>query len=385
VLARDTRPAVAAATLNALEAGNTAAALDLYHVLAAKPGNAFLSPYSVSTALMMAAAGARGETLTQMLAVLHATLPPSTLHAAANALNLALLAPRPLQLQIANAVWGQTGYPIKQQFLDTLAREYGAALGTLDYQRDPAGAVKAINFWVDANTNHMIHQLFDSLDPSTRLVLANAVHFKAEWIKPFTEEETRPGPFHTAVGTTVSVPFMKQSANLGYASGDGWQAVDLPYVGGASMTVILPDAGRFDDVERSLDPSHLGSIAQSLRTTSVDLSLPKLRLEDRSNLVPALTRLGMTDAFGNADFSGITGTKELHISQVVHDASIDVDEKGTEAAAATGIVIAVSGRVISRSVKIDRPYIFLIRDSATNTILFLGRVTDPTQTSVEHP
>jgi serpin B len=156
-------------------------------------------------------------------------------------------------------------------------------------------------------------------------------------------------------------------------------------VGGASMTVILPDAGRFDDVERSLDPSHLGSIAQSLRTTSVDLSLPKLRLEDRSNLVPALTHLGMTDAFGNADFSGITGTKELHISQVVHDASIDVDEKGTEAAAATGIVIAVSGRVISRSVKIDRPYIFLIRDSATNTILFLGRVTDPTQTSVEHP
>jgi serpin B len=340
----------------------------------------------------MAAAGARGETLSQMFAVLHNDLPAATLHDATNTLNLALLAARPapspgssgkpLELEIANSVWGQTGYHVERGFLDLLAREYGAALNTLDFDRDAAGATRAINDWVDAHTNHKIKQLFDSLDPATKLVLVNAVHFKASWQQPFDTAATRDGSFATATGEHVTVPFMHGDVRSTYASGDGWQAVDLPYVGDASMTVIVPD--RFSEFERALDPAVLSQIVGSLKPSDVTLALPKVQLKDKIDLVPALEALGMTDAFGAADFSGITGNRDLRISQVVHQATVTVDEKGTEAAAATGISFLTSADPPT-TLTVDRPYLLLIRDHRTGTILFLGRVTDPTQTEMHQP
>jgi serpin B len=396
-LARDIHPAVSAEALTTLQNANTATALDLYRQLASTPGNVFLSPYSVSTALAMVAAGARGDTLTQMLAVLHAGLPANILHSATNALNLALLGPRnpapgtsgePLQLQIANSVWSQANYHIENNFLDLLAREYGAALNTVDYAHDPAGAVRAINEWVNASTNHKIPELLSQLDSLTRLVLVNAIYFKASWLRPFDPNETRPGLFQAATGSTVSVPFMRADTDFGYASGTDWQAVDLPYTGHASMTVIVPNPGRFATVERALDPAFLTHVLQSLWPTHLTLELPKLHLDDRANMIPALRHLGMADAFTpppgahSADFSVMNGHHDLYISRVQHRAIITVDEHGTEAAAATGAVAELTSGG-NRNLTIDRPYIFVIRDTTTNTILFMGRVTDPTQTTVQ--
>jgi serpin B len=393
-LVRDTRPTVAATAVSALTAANTSTAIDLYHQLATTPGNLFFSPYSIETALSMAVAGARGTTRSQMLAVLHDTLPAATLQDATNALNLALLAPRaqptaagePLELALANSVWSQTGYHIEPGFLDLLARDYGAALNTVDYERDSAGATKAINDWVDTHTNHKIKDLLSGLDPATRLVLVNAVHFKASWTEPFEAARTRVGSFTTATGTRVTAPFMHGAVSSRYASGAGWQAVDLPYIGGASMTVIVPDAGTFPSFERSLDAAGLARIVGSLAPAGVTLALPKFRLTDRSNLVPPLQALGMTAAFqDDADFSGITGSRQLFIGQAVHQATVTVDEKGTEAAAATALAFSQSSLTYAQTVTVDRPFIVVIRDQKTGSILFLGRITDPTQTSVQQP
>jgi serpin B len=210
------------------------------------------------------------------------------------------------------------------------------------------------------------------------------VHFKASWQQPFLPAETHDGPFSTAAGSTVTVPFMHGVMRSFYASGDGWQAADLPYIGDASMTVIVPDAGRLPQFERSLDPAALAHIIRSLSPADVTVALPKIQLKDRINLVPALSALGMKDAFGNADFSGITGNRDLFISQVVHQATVTVDEEGTEAAAATGVAFEQSA-FPPASLTVDRPYLFFIRDHKTGTILFLGRVTDPTQTEVQQP
>jgi serpin B len=391
-LVRDTHPTVPPSVVDALTNANTSTAIDLYHQLAANPGNLFFSPYSISTALGMAAAGARGDTLAQMLELLHDTLPADQFHDASNALNLALLAPRqaptggsgnPLELELANSVWSQTGFHVEPGFLDLLARDYGAALNTLDFQSHAAEATKTIDAWVAANTNNKIRDLFASLDPETRLVLVNAVHFKASWQQPFLPSKTHDGQFTTATGSTVTVPFMHGlKEKTSYSSGAGWQAVDLPYIGDASMTVIVPDAGQFQSFERSLDPTLLAHIVGSMSESDVTLALPKLQLKDKIDLVPELKALGMTDAFENADFSGITGKPDLLISQVVHQATVTVDETGTEAAAATGIAFAQSAaRPVNLSV--DRPYLFLIRDHVTGSVLFVGRVTDPTQTEVQ--
>jgi serpin B len=330
-----------------------------------------------------------------MLSVLHNDLPTASFHDATNGLNLELLSPRPaprggsagdpLELEIANSVWGQTGYHVERGFLDLLARDYGAALNTVDFDRDSSGATRTINDWVDARTNHKIKKLFAELDRATRLVLVNAVHFKGSWAEPFDPAATRDGSFSTATKKNVAVPFMHGVVRSEYASGDGWQAVDLPYIGDASMTVIVPDAGRFSQFERALDPAVLAHIIASLRPADVTVTLPKLQLKDKSDLVPALKALGMPDAFGNAaNFSGITGGRDLTISQVVHQATVTVDEKGTEAAAATGIAFDQSA-MPRASLTADRPYVLLIRDHGTGAVLFFGRVTDPTQTSVQQP
>jgi serpin B len=393
-LVRDTRPAVPASALKRLTEASTQTALDLYGQLSRTQGNVFFSPYSIETALAMAAAGARGQTLSQMSGVLHNRLSPSQFQDATNALNLALLAPRPqpdpsasgqpLQLAIANSEWSQSGYPILPSFLDRLATDYGAALNTSDFAGHNAAALAAINGWVAQHTKGKIKHLFESLDPITKLVLVNAVYFKASWEFPFDPGQTQTGSFTTAGGGTVTVPFMHGTPSGKYASGAGWQAVDVPYVGNASMTIVMPDAGSFSSFDRSFDASKLAMIVDGLQPSDLSLTMPKFEMEDSADLVPALKALGMTDAFTNADFSGITNPSELEISQVVHQATITVDEKGTEAAAATGISLEDSA-ARGRAVALDHPFLYFIRDTKTGAILFMGRVTDPTQTSVQQP
>jgi serine protease inhibitor len=387
----DLSPAASAEDLSALANGNAAFAFDLYRTLRDRDGNLFFSPYSISTALAMTYAGASGETASQMAATLHLTLPAESLHPAFNAYALDLQARAeqvtdgtPFELSIANSLWGQQGFPFLDQFLGLLAVNYGAGMRLVDYQNDPDGARKAINDWVSDETRDKIKDLIPegAIDAMTRLVLANAIYFKAGWLNLFEESATSPEPFHLLDGSTVDIPMMHQSESYGYVLGDGYQAIELPYrYGNASMLIIMPDEGQFGSVEGQLSPEMIADIPNRMTHGPVNLGLPKFTYECAFSLNEALTNLGMTDAFdpARADFSGMDGARDLYISQVLHKAFVSVDEKGTEAAAATAVIMEMASAPMGEPITftVDRPFIYMIRDQQTGTILFLGRVMDP--------
>lgn len=377
-----------------LVAGNSAFALDLYHALFDRDANLFYSPYSISLALAMTYAGARGQTATEMAQALHYTLPQDELHPAFNALDQALASRgeqvdeeqgERFRLHVANALWGQQDFHFSPEFLDLLAEHYGAGLRLLDFQNAPEPSRETINRWVEEHTEQKIVDLLPpgSIDSLTRLVLSNAVYFNAGWMHPFAEATTQDAPFHLLDGSTVTVPMMHESERLGYAAGKGWQAVELPYVGGElSMVVLLPDEGQFEAYAQNLDAQGLAAALQSLERTQVQLAMPRFEYEAGAKLKGALTQLGMEQAFtDDADFSGMTGKPELCISDVYHKAYVAVDEEGTEAAAATAVVGGVTSAMPAepKEVRIDRPFIFLIRDVQTGAILFLGHVVNPAQ------
>jgi serpin B len=389
---RITSPAVPEADLAELVAGNSAFAFDLYQAVRGNPGNLLYSPYSISLALAMTYAGARGETQQQMADTLSFTLPDDRLHPAFNALDLDLASrgePRygseayRFQLNIANAIWGQQGYAFLPEFLDVLAQNYGAGLRLLDFMSAPEESRLTINDWVSDQTAGKIPNLLPPgfIDALTRLVLTNAIYFNAGWAFPFEPENTQDGPFHLLDGSEVTVPMMKQSQEFAYAEGDGYQAVELPYgSSGLSMVLLVPSAGQFEAFESSLSAERVGAIVRGLRwwEVIVTLSMPKFDFESSFDLGETLAAMGMPDAFsGSADFSGMTGSQELSISGVVHKAFISVDEEGTEAAAATGIGMPASAPQEHVELIIDRPFVFLIRDSETGAILFVGRVVNP--------
>ena len=398
-------PQPAAANTEALVAGNTAFALDLYHWLRGAqlgsaqigsaegaPDNLFYSPYSISLALAMTYAGARGETERQMAETLQFTLGQAKLHPTLNALDTALaqraadVAPEEgdvFQFHVANALWGQTGYAFTPDFLDLLAEHYGAGLRTLDFSQDPEAARQAINAWVSEQTEDRIRDLIRQgvIQPSTRLVLTNAIYFNAAWHHPFEEALTRDGPFSLLDGTQIDVPMMLQMEYFPFAEGAGYQAIELPYVGRqASMVILLPDKGQFAAFEEALNADTLAAILADLEHQNVSLRMPKFEYDARLDLAKTLAAMGMPAAFDGevADFSGMTGTRSLAIGAVVHKAFVAVDEAGTEAAAATAVVMVESARPEPGvEVRVDRPFIFLIRDVPSGTILFLGRVVDP--------
>ena len=388
------KPRLAAASLEEarvpeLVAGNNQFAIDLYHVLFDKRGNLFYSPYSISLALAMTYAGARGETQQQMADVLRFTLPQELLHPAFNALDQALASrgetlkeEQRFRLNIANAIWGQQDFDFLAAFLDTLAQNYGAGLRVLDFVKAPDDARQTINQWVEEETEDKIKDLLPagSISSDTRLVLSNAIYFNAAWKYPFEESITQDGPFHLLDGSEVTVPMMRESERLGYAQGAGLQAVELPYVGGElSMVILLPAAGRFEEFVEGLDGRQLEAVLADMSRIEVQLTMPRFEYESGFRLKDALRRLGMTDAFGGeADFSGMTGGLDLFISDVYHKAFVAVDEEGTEAAAATAVVMdltAAPGTPVE--VKVDRPFVFLIRDIESGAILFLGHVVNP--------
>lgn len=372
--------------------------LDLYQTLADESGrgNLVFSPASIVTALAMTYAGAAGATAEEMATTLHFTLEGDALHQAFNSLDVALES-RSLQqkneegkeegvlIKTANSLWGQKDMVFEPAFLDTLAAYYGAGMRLVDYKNAAEQARQAINGWVAEETNDKITDLIPegALNSLTRLVLANAVYLDATWLSQFNPDLTTEGPFTTLTGDQVTTPMMTQTFRFPYAKGEGWQAVELPYVGGqVAMTVIVPDAGRFAEVEGRLGEGLLDEVCGSLAEgPDVDLTLPKFEFRTQAGLSSALTALGMETAFDpeRADFSNMTKDEPLYIDDVVHEAYIAVDEEGTEAAAATAVILATASAPLDVvQLVVDRPFIFALRDLETGALLFFGRVTDPT-------
>jgi serpin B len=387
---RETAPEVSDTDLATLVEGNSAFAFDLYQQLKDEEGNLFYSPYSISLALAMTYGGARSETEAQMANALRFSLPQSRLHPAFNALALELDSrgegaqgkdDEGFRLNIINAIWGQQDYEFLTEFLDLLAVNYGAGLRVLDFIGATEESRVTINDWVADQTEGRIEDLIPQglINAMTRLVLTNAIYFNAAWEYPFDEDITQDGVFHLLDGSQVTVPMMSQKESFGYAEGDGYQAVELPYDGDElSMVILLPTSGQFESFEEALDAAQVDGIIGSLERWQVDLTMPKFEFDSSFSLLEALSAMGMPIAFsGSADFSGMTGNRELFIADVVHKAFVSVDEEGTEAAAATAVVMELTAMPDVVEVTIDRPFIFLIRDIETGAILFVGRTLDP--------
>jgi len=375
--------------IQALADAHNAFALDLYKQLAGEGENIFYSPYSIYMALLMTYAGAAGDTASQMESTLHLPYSQEEVHAVMNALNLQLKAnsivdDKPaFTLNIVNQLWGQAGYAFLPEFLNTLSQNYNAGLKTVDFAADPEAARELINLWVEAQTNEKIRDLIPEgvLNELTRLVITNAVYFKAAWLSPFDPANTKNGSFTLLDGTQADVPMMHQSSSMrAYVSQDV-QAVELPYEGGTySMVALMPTAGSLDTFEQSLTAESLQGILNQLERASVTLSMPKFKFDAAFALNDALEGMGMTDAFDpmKANFSGMDGTTSLYISSALHKAFVDVNEEGTEAAAATAVAIGLtSAPGQSYTIMLDHPFLFLIRDNATGTLLFVGRMADP--------
>jgi len=393
---RVTSPDVNEADLATLVSGNSAFAFDMYQALREEDGNLFYSPYSISLALAMTYAGARGETAQQMADALHFILSQDRLHPAFNSVDIELSQRgkgaegkdgEGFRLNIVNAIWGQEGYKFLSGFLDLLAENYGAGLRPLDFANALEESRITINNWVSEQTEGRIEDLIPPglINELTRLVLTNAIYFNAAWQHPFKEGVTADGPFYLLDGGEVTVSMMRQTETFGYAEGDGYQAVELPYDGRElSMVILLPRSGQFEAFEGSLDTHRGDEIVRGLRHKRVALTMPKFEFESEFRLKKALSDMGMPDAFvwEIADFSGMTGDRDLFIGDVIHKAFVSVDESGTEAAAATAVVMPPTAGPPEEpeeavEVTVDRPFIFLIRDIETGAIVFVGRVVDP--------
>jgi len=375
--------------------GNNQFTLEIYRKLAGGGDNLFLSPYSISTALAMTYLGAAGQTEAQIAATLHyptaAPEPGRSLDRAEfskclGAMNRDLNArgkQGSYELAVANALWPQKGYKFLDEYIRLVRGNFDAELTELDYRQQTEKARLTINSWVEDKTNDKIKDLIPEgmLGPTVRMVLTNAVYFKGDWNTQFKPERTKDAPFIMINGETVNTPMMNQTEDFKYAETEALQVLELPYVKNElSMIVLLPKVkDGLPDVEKSLMIGKLSDTLDSLRKRKVDVSLPKFKITSKFSLASVLRSMGITDAFSrNADFSRMTAGKDLFISEVVHKAYVDVNEEGTEAAAATGITMKVlsipapPARFVA-----DHPFMFLIRDNQTGSILFIGRLMNP--------
>ncbi len=387
-LARITNPAVNPADVTEIASGQQAFSLNLFQAIRAAPGNLFVSPFSIWQALGMTQAGASGTTAAEITSTLQFTLPFDRIHPSCNFLDLALASrgsgTSGFKLKIVNALWGQKGVSFLAQFLDILAQNYGAGLRLLDFATDPDTARQTINAWVSAMTEQRIPELLSSgLNETlrvTRLVLTNAVYFKADWANKFQTSATTDTQFTLSDGSTKSVRMMRQTEAFPYAEGAGWKAVEMPYVGKElGMVVILPTAGTLAAFEAGFDKTKWSEITGALATSQVRLGIPKFTFTFSTSLASALKSMGMRLAFTDqADFSGMTTQFALQILEVIHQAYVNVDETGTEAAAATAVLVGLTAAPVEDKVfECDHPFIFAIRDRPTGSILFLGRVSNP--------
>jgi serpin B len=386
-------------TIGRLVAGDNGFAAGLYHAVADGANrNLVVSPYSAMAALAMAFGGARGTTAEEMAAALRVGDDPGAWHAARNALAQQVAAPPeptdtgdPFVLESTNALFGQAGYAFQPAFLDLLATDYGAPLMTVDYAADPDRARAAINAWVAARTRGRIPELLapEMVTQLTRFGLVNAVYFKGSWAQHFATAKTRPGAFHRLDGSSANVPTMHGQIPGEYAHSDGWQAIRLWYAGGRTvMTIVIPDDGRFTEVERTLDGQLLSRLASDDADWEFDrltLALPRWSAATSVDLKSALPQLGVRALFkappgpGSADLDGIA-SDNLFVGAAIQKATITVDENGTEAAAATAVMGGTTGgSPVARTLAIDRPFLYLVTDQASGTVLFMGRVLDPSR------
>jgi len=387
--------------------GNNRFSVRLYQQLRTTDGNLFFSPYSISTALAMTYAGARGTTETQMaealcfptsrgvLEEMGATGAPMTQEEFAEAFGGIIKdlnaqgEEGKYQLKVANALWGQAGYAFLSTFVRLVETEYGGTLREMDFAQAAEQVRQTINTWVARQTNDKIRDLIGrgTLDAATRLVLTNAIYFKGDWATQFKESRTRPEPFTLLDASEIQVPMMNQKAKFRYAdvganNHSPLQILELPYVGETlSMVILLPKTlDGITRLETDLNAENLAVWLRGLRKKEVRVTLPKFKMTSKFNLQRVLAGMGMADAFsGAADFSGMTGHRDLFISDVIHQAYVDVNEEGTEAAAATGVVMKLTSmRPDSTPVfRADHPFVFMIRDNKSGSILFLGRVMNP--------
>ena len=388
---RITSPNVPEGDMAALVGGNSTFAFDLYQALRGEEGNLFYSPYSISLALAMTYGGARGETEQQMADTLNFILSQNDLHSAFNGLDGELNQRgegakgkdgEGFRLNIVNAIWGQEDYEFLSEYLDLLAENYGAGLRVLDFINEPEESRIIINDWVSEQTETRIKDLIPqgAINILTRLVLTNAIYFNAAWNSPFEEGATADGIFHLLDGSEVTVPMMKQTESFGYTVGDGYQAVELHYDGRElSMVILLPHADQFEAFEAAMDSQQVAEIISELKRARIALAMPKFEFESEFGLKKTLAGMGMPIAFSDsADFSGMNGRRDLAITDVIHKAFVAVDEEGTEAAAATAVIIGETSMPAEPiEVTLDHPFIFLIRDIETEAILFVGRVANP--------
>ena len=383
-------PDVSDADKKAVVKGNNAFALALYAELKDQEGNLFLSPFSISTALAMTYAGARGNTEAQMAKVLHFDLGQESLHPTFQKLITQMSTQaeqQGYQLNVANALWGQKGYGFLKKFLDLTKTTYGAGLNEVDFRRATEAARKTINTWVEKQTKGKIKNLIRRgiLDELTRLVLTNAIYFKGNWASQFDKRQTKNSPFYVRVDRTVNVPMMYQKEKFRYMETGRLQAIELPYVDNElSMVVLLPkEVNGITALENFLTADSLRKWLTRLREQKVDVYLPRFKITSEFRLDTALRSMGMPDAFSlpPADFSGMTGKKDLFISAVIHKAFVDINEEGTEAAAASAVVMEIMEKAMRMQrpliFRADHPFIFLIRDTQSGSILFLGRVVNP--------
>ena len=373
-----------------LAGGNTSFALDLYARLKTADGNLFFSPYSISTCLAMTYAGARGDTAAQMAKTLHFDANQLQFAASFGELQKSLNSEQEkkgIELNIANGLWGPKDHPFLPAFLDIAKQSYEANLKQADFRTHADTTRTEINDWVDHKTKGKITDLIQPgvLGPATRLVLVNAIYFKGSWARQFQKHSTTKALFTVTPNQKLEVPQMNVTANFKYAEVDGLQLLELPYVGAdLSMVVLLPrELDGLKGMEGLLHNQTLDRWLTLTRAQKVAVSLPKFKMSAQFSLAKPLAEMGMTDAFSpNANFSGMDGGRDLFISAVVHKAFVDVNEEGSEAAAATGVImrsLTVMKPGPTPIFRADHPFIFLILDTHSGSILFLGRLVNPTR------
>lgn len=384
---RSPSPSVSDADLVALVRGSSDFAFELYRQRRRSGENLFFSPFSISMAMAMIWAGARAETADEIEKAMRFRLPQKQLHRALSHLDHALAARAKagkrgrFQLHLANAIWGQEGLELVDAYLNTLADNYGAGVRLLDFGSKPEAARIFINEWIEKQTRKRIRDLLPkgSIHDLTRLVLTNAIYFKASWASQFEKLVTRDGAFTLADGKRVRVPMMSQETHIPVAKNEDYAIAELPYEGDEiAMVLLLPPAGSLRHIEDSLSAAHLEELLSGISPREVRITMPRFRISSRMNLKGLLQAMGMQHAFSDvADFSGMSPKGGLEITDILHQAVVNVDETGTEAAAATAVAVGITAVVEAVELTLDRPFVFLIRDRKTGAILFAGRVVDP--------
>ncbi len=373
------------ADLTAVIKGNNAFAFDLYGTVAKEKGNLFFSPYSISSALAMTYAGARGETAKQMEKTLHFDLAGAQLNSGfAGLMKKFNASGKDYQLSVANALWGQKDTDFFPEFVEITKNYYDAGFGLVDYINDTEQARLTINKWVETKTNRKIKDLIKPkiLNSLTRLVLTNAIYFKGKWESQFKPNQTKDAPFYLADGAQTNTPLMYQLGKFNYAETDEWQVLELPYTGGTiAMDILLPKVQSDPaKLESGLSADAFQELLDRMASRKAHVYLPRFKLEKEILLNTQLQALGMKDAFDKekADFYGMSKIF-LYITHVIHKAFVEVNEEGTEAAAATGVVMGTKSVDIDKPVsfRADHPFVFLIRDVDSGSILFMGRMADP--------